>query len=362
MARLRELGLRARQTMSEPHPSVHSFPICFLAGVIFCACFASTVGHAQEKTPVDTDDRSRGIELYKQNRIPEAISTLRKAAQKNKTDYMAWHFLGLAYIETSDLKNATKSFQTALRLQPESAVSHTGLALVLLLRNKPSEAVREAEAALKLNSKIAQAHYVIGVVRLKADARQEALNRAENAIKLNPQFGEAYLLKSQALVSFLGDALVTNERESDDLWKARCTEAAAALEKYLLLNPNAQDRQTWAEQLEGLRFHSASQFQPGNEPEVYSGSEVTTKVRVISKPEPQYTESARGRGITGTVVLRTVFASDGKVKHFLILHSLPYGLTERSIEAAKQIKFVPAMINGRPVSMFIQLEYNFQLF
>jgi TonB family protein len=348
--------------MSEPRASVHSFPVCLLAGVIVCVWFVSTVAHAQEKTATDTEDRSRGIELYKQNKIPESISTLRKAVQKNKTDYTSWHFLGLAYIESNDLKDATKSFQTALRLQPESAASHTGLALVLLLRNKPSESAREAEAALRVDSKNAQAHYIIGVVRLRANARQEALDQAENALKLNPQFGEAYLLKSQALVSFLGDALVTDESESADLRKARYLEAAAALEKYLLLNPNTEDRQTWTEQLEGLRFHLASQFHQDNGPEVYSGREVTTKVRVLSKPEPQYTESARQRGTTGTVVLRVVFASDGKVKHFLIVHGLPHGLTERAIAAARQIKFVPATINGRPVSMFIQLEYNFNLF
>ncbi len=41
---------------------------------------------------------------------------------------------------------------------------------------------------------------------------------------------------------------------------------------------------------------------------------------------------------------------------------LPYGLTERAIAAARQIKFVPATKDGRPVSMYIQLEYNFNLY
>jgi len=41
---------------------------------------------------------------------------------------------------------------------------------------------------------------------------------------------------------------------------------------------------------------------------------------------------------------------------------LPYGLTERAIAAARQIKFTPATKDGRPVSMYIQLEYNFNLY
>jgi len=32
------------------------------------------------------------------------------------------------------------------------------------------------------------------------------------------------------------------------------------------------------------------------------------------------------------------------------------------VEAARRIKFVPAMKDGKPVSMFMQLEYNFSLF
>ncbi|MFN2510969.1 MAG: energy transducer TonB [Pyrinomonadaceae bacterium] len=89
---------------------------------------------------------------------------------------------------------------------------------------------------------------------------------------------------------------------------------------------------------------------------------MTTKARVLRKPEPQYTEAARRNGVTGTVVLRSVFSSDGTVKHFVVVSGLPDGLTEQALRAARRIKFVPATIDGRPVSMFIQLEYNFNLY
>jgi len=62
------------------------------------------------------------------------------------------------------------------------------------------------------------------------------------------------------------------------------------------------------------------------------------------------------------VVIRCVFASDGRVTHLLIVEALPYGLTERAIAAAKKIKFVPATRDGKPVSMWMQLEYNFNLY
>jgi TonB family protein len=95
---------------------------------------------------------------------------------------------------------------------------------------------------------------------------------------------------------------------------------------------------------------------------VFSGKEVTQKARVLSKPEPQYTEEARKNQITGTVVLRAVFTSGGQVTNIRAVSGLPYGLTERAIAAARLIKFSPAMKDGRAVSMYIQLEYNFNLY
>lgn len=95
---------------------------------------------------------------------------------------------------------------------------------------------------------------------------------------------------------------------------------------------------------------------------IFRTSQVDRRVHVIAKPEPQYTEEARRQQIVGTVVLRTVFSSDGEVVQIRALNTLPFGLTERAIAAARQIKFVPAMKGGHPVSVFMQLEYNFNLY
>src|SRR5205807_61185 len=46
---------------------------------------------------------------------------------------------------------------------------------------------------------------------------------------------------------------------------------------------------------------------------IFSGKDVTSKARVLEKPEPTYTETARKNQITGTVVLRAVFSAIGSV-------------------------------------------------
>ena len=308
-------------------------------------------------------ERNLGIELYGQHKFVEASKVLQNAVKENTIDDEAWYYLGLAFLsQPKKIKDATKAFETAIKLRPKFAGAHTGLSYSLLLRNKPSDAIREAQAALSIEPNIADANYVIGVVRLRAGAREDALAQAEAAIKLNQQFAPGYLLKSQALVSFLGDVLIQKENESVDARRARFSQAADALEKYLQLVPNADDKQTWTEQLESLRFYVVSHRADKGSEGVFSGKEVTAKARVLAKPEPAYTASAREAQITGTVVLRVVFASDGTVKHFLVIEGLPYGLTEASVRAARKIKFIPATVDGRPVSMFIQLEYNFHLY
>jgi TonB family protein len=100
----------------------------------------------------------------------------------------------------------------------------------------------------------------------------------------------------------------------------------------------------------------------GTDNRIFSGRDVTAKARVLSKPEPQYTESARKYAVQGTVILRGVFSSSGEVKNLKVMTKLPHGLTESALRAARKIKFTPAMKDGREVSMYIQLEYNFNLY
>ena len=94
----------------------------------------------------------------------------------------------------------------------------------------------------------------------------------------------------------------------------------------------------------------------------FTNREVEQRARLLSKPEPHYTEEARRNQISGTVMLRVVFSSSGEVVQIRALRTLPFGLTERAIAAARLIKFVPAVKGGRSVSVHMQLEYNFNLY
>jgi len=104
----------------------------------------------------------------------------------------------------------------------------------------------------------------------------------------------------------------------------------------------------------------------GSNPEdpnrVYPPPLVTERARVLAKPEPQYTEEARRNSISGSVVLRVVFSRTGEVTNIRAIQTLPFGLTDRAIAAARMIRFRPATRDGRAVNVSMQLEYNFNLY
>ena len=94
----------------------------------------------------------------------------------------------------------------------------------------------------------------------------------------------------------------------------------------------------------------------------FKQSEVTKRAVITLKPEPGFTESARRFEVTGTVRLRAILSKAGEVTNVSVVKSLPHGLTEQSIEAAKRMRFEPAQKDGRAVSQYVVLEYNFQIF
>ena len=96
--------------------------------------------------------------------------------------------------------------------------------------------------------------------------------------------------------------------------------------------------------------------------QIFTPQEVDKKFQVIINPLPEYTEMARQAKINGTVVLRCTLSSNGQVTTIRVVSGLSHGLTEMAIATARRLKFIPAMKDGKYVSVSTQLIYNFELF
>ncbi len=84
--------------------------------------------------------------------------------------------------------------------------------------------------------------------------------------------------------------------------------------------------------------------------------------RVLSQPDPEYSEEARKAKYQGTVVLWVVVGSDGKTHEIRVQRSLGMGLDEKAMEAVRTWRFDPAKKDGQPVAVQINVEVNFRLY
>ena len=94
----------------------------------------------------------------------------------------------------------------------------------------------------------------------------------------------------------------------------------------------------------------------------FKQNDVSVRAVITFKPEPGFTEEARQQNVTGTVRLRAILSAGGEVTNVSVVKGLPGGLTEKAITAARQIKFRPAQKDGRAVSQYVVLEYNFNIY
>jgi TonB family protein len=95
---------------------------------------------------------------------------------------------------------------------------------------------------------------------------------------------------------------------------------------------------------------------------ILSNKESSRKAIILWRGYPTYTPESRANGETGKVSLKALLSPDGRVKDIQVVSGLKYGLNEQAIEAAKEIIFLPAEMDGKYVSQWILIEYTFNMY
>ena len=82
-----------------------------------------------------------------------------------------------------------------------------------------------------------------------------------------------------------------------------------------------------------------------------------------SRALPKYPDLARRAGLQGTVVLLAVIETDGTVGEIEVVKSPDqrWGFDLAAIDAVKQWRYQPALLNGAPVAAYIQVMVEFTL-
>jgi TonB family protein len=74
-----------------------------------------------------------------------------------------------------------------------------------------------------------------------------------------------------------------------------------------------------------------------------------------------YSEEARKLGIEGEVLVEVIFRASGLVEVVRVTSGLGHDLDDAAVRAAQQMRFKPALQNGKPVDFPAIIHIEFQL-
>jgi TonB family protein len=108
-------------------------------------------------------------------------------------------------------------------------------------------------------------------------------------------------------------------------------------------------------------FSDAAAPAEAPKPRQAASTSPTQPIEIIAKPNPVYTQEARGLKIEGDVLVEVVFTASGVVRVGRVVRGLGHGLDEAAVRAAQQIRFKPARRDGQPVDFPAVVHIVFQL-
>jgi TonB family protein len=91
------------------------------------------------------------------------------------------------------------------------------------------------------------------------------------------------------------------------------------------------------------------------------GGGVSAPVLVYSV-DPEFSDEARRAKYQGVCVVQIIVDAQGNVRSAKPLRPLGMGLDEKAIEAVKQYRFKPAVLNGKAVPVEVNVEVNFRIY
>jgi len=107
---------------------------------------------------------------------------------------------------------------------------------------------------------------------------------------------------------------------------------------------------------------------------IYHPSKEVTVPKLIYSVEPEFSEQARKRKLTGATTVKFIVNADGTVRDPHVTKSAAdrftnnkdraaaASLDEKALQAVSKYRFEPARFQGKPVSCWLTTEVDFQIF
>jgi TonB family protein len=124
----------------------------------------------------------------------------------------------------------------------------------------------------------------------------------------------------------------------------------ADIPKHVILGPTVA--QNLAKQYNEHHFDKVGQYKNGT---------IISAPKLIRYTEAQYTLQARKESVSGICLVSLIVDTNGMPQKIRVVRPIGYGLDENAIEAVSHYRFQPALADGFPVAVPIQVQVNFKL-
>lgn len=301
-----------------------------------------------------TSELEQAIALYKQERYASASVILEKLKKNDPNNPAVWHYDGLINIKLNDYEAADKALAKAVKLAPNDSTIRTSQGFLFAIQHKHRRAVSALSVAIEIDPKNASALFMRGTVYFWAGSLKNALADADAAVAAGPDRSIGYTLRAEVLLAKAAEGL----GDLSGPTRAELDQAVETLEKCLA---SCRDTDIFAdlrERIDAIRKlidYKSSDEQKAVGPDF-------RPFRLLFSPRPAYTEDARRSFVEGSVELLVIFNANGTIGGVFVVKPLPAGLSASAMAAARQIRFEPAVRNGKPVTIVKRIVYSFKFY
>lgn len=113
-----------------------------------------------------------------------------------------------------------------------------------------------------------------------------------------------------------------------------------------------------------LYFEAAAHqtdFRPADT-SIYRQNNVDQRAKLLTRLEPPSNEYAQENGVAGMALYHTIVGADGKVEQVVVARPIGFGLDENAANTIRNASFQPAMKDGRPVPVMVDLVVEFRIY
>ncbi len=271
---------------------------------------------------------------------------------------------GVIQARKTNYKEAVELFTKALTYLPNHSDANSSMGYCYEKLKDTARAVEYYENARKLGSKVPTVYYGLALSKMRQDSVKPAIELLHTALQLYHEYVEAWELLSMAYE-------MANEKQlSRDCYRQAatlgCEKCRSRLDE-LGEDYNSQEAsinyETFGWFLLKKELDKAaiilkstiadSSFSPKDSVEI--------PPRPIKQVWPELSDIARKVSVEGTVWLKLLVSTSGKVKKVVVQKSDAEILNQPAIEAAMKWEFSPAMKNGKPIAVWAAIPFRFKI-